>query len=166
VTAELVPHPDLTIRWSSDPHTVDQLAVQLDAVRLAVRDLKVAESELVTMIADRVGVGATIPDPSGDGGWRVKRKAGRKVWDHDAIHRVLLARGRDARRMDRDTGEVLESEGEAVARVLMECAGIGYWRVTNLARYGVDADEYRATDPGAVTVEREDPPDDGASLAS
>ena len=54
----------------------------------------------------------------------------------------------------------------AVARVLMECAGIGYWRVTNLARYGVDADEYRATDPGAVTVEREDPPDDGASLAS
>ena len=159
MNTEAVPHARLDLVWSLDPHTVEQLAVCLDEVRAARAQLVEAESELVTMIANRAGVGTSIPDPAGDGGWRVRRKKGRVEWDHDALRRVVLARGRDARKIDHETGEALESEGEAVARVLMECAGVSYWRVTNLARYGVDADEYRATNPGPVAVEREDPPD-------
>lgn len=145
--------PDLTV-----PLQV-QLARQLDRVREARGTLADVEADLIERIANLVGVGGHVDAPDVDEHWVVKRRPGTKEWDHDALHRVMLARGRDARRMDPETGEVLESEGEAVARVIRECAGIGYWRVGDLKRYGVDADEYRVTQPGRLTVEavRPDP---------
>lgn len=134
---------------------VDTLADTLDECRQAIHALAAFQSELVTAIASQAEVGTVIETARGR--WRVKRRKGKVTWDHDALHRVLLARGRDARTCDEATGEY-ESEGEAVARVLMDCAGVGYWRVTSLARYGVDAAEYRSTDRGPVVVEPEEAP--------
>lgn len=154
-----VPIARLDVSWPSIPEDglEVKLADEIDRCREAMALLAEIESDLIETLARRVGVGSKVQGPAGEQ-WHVTRKQGRKEWDHDALHRVLLARGRDARKIDSETGEVLESEGEAVARVLMECAGIGYWRVTNLKRYGVDADEYRHTEPGAVTVKRIEAP--------
>lgn len=94
---------------------------------------------------------------AGDGRrWRVRRGSKKSTWDTDALRAVLLARGRDEQRIDLDTGEVLESEGEAVLRVWMDCAAVSYFRKGKLTEYGVDPDEYVTTEPGRLTIKRED----------
>ena len=66
-------------------------------------------------------------------------------WDHDSLIPVIVARALDDRKIDKETGEVFEREASAVARVMAECAGIGYWRLTALKQYGIDPDEYAET---------------------
>jgi hypothetical protein len=72
---------------------------------------------------------------------------GRTNWDHDGILRHLLARSRDERRIDSETGEVLESGEEALLRAIKEAAGIGYWRLEPLRRRGLDPDEFAEMKP-------------------
>lgn len=66
----------------------------------------------------------------------------RKDWDHDDLLPRVVARAQDERRMDPESGTPLETEGQAVARVLRECAGFAYWKVRELAVRGIDADEF------------------------
>jgi hypothetical protein len=80
----------------------------------------------------------------------VKRGANRKAWDNDALIRLVIAKGRDERVLDEESGEY-ESEGDAVGRALMACARPN-WRVTALRERGIDADEYCETSPGRVNV--------------
>lgn len=83
----------------------------------------------------------------------LERKGGkdRKAWMHDDLFRVLLARSRDERRADPETGEY-ESPEEAAVRVIRECAGVGYWRVEPLRKRGLSVDEYCTSTPAPPTV--------------
>lgn len=71
----------------------------------------------------------------------------RSGWDHDSLFNLVLARARDERGVDEETGEY-EDPAVVVLRVLRECAGIGYWKVgnkdkgTGLKGRGIDPDEY------------------------
>lgn len=71
----------------------------------------------------------------------IERKASRvkPVWDHAALMDRVAAASQDERKIDTETGEVLESFGQAAVRVMFDCAAIGYWRVGKLAERGIDA---------------------------
>lgn len=87
----------------------------------------------------------------------VKRHSGKKrtQWQHDDLFTEvrLMARQPENRIMvDAEAGEI-ESEGEAVARILREAAHVDYWRLTNLRRLGLDPDQFCRTIPGRPTIE-------------
>lgn len=81
-------------------------------------------------------------------------------WDDDGLLAAVVARGADSRRIDLETGDVLESEGAAVARTIQAVYPLvgRTARVTALSKIGIDPDEYRASSPSdkapKVTVER------------
>lgn len=76
----------------------------------------------------------------------IERQGGidRSGWDHDSLFDRALARGRDAPdRYDKETGEMLISEGAAVLREIREMAGTpGYWKVGALRERGLDPADF------------------------
>lgn len=74
----------------------------------------------------------------------------RSEWENEAIWPRVVARARDERRMDPETGEALESETEAVIRVLKDVMS-PTWKVgardgsSGLRRLGLDPDEFCKT---------------------
>ena len=112
---------------------------ELQDIRNRIAELRDYEKGVVSDIYDLLPKNQM--DIAGIG--RITRSKSRsRKWDHESIIPVIVARGLDARRIDKETGEVLEREGWAVARVMAECAGIGYWRLQALEDYGIQADEY------------------------
>lgn len=66
--------------------------------------------------------------------------APRKQWNHkdlagDVAHRIIQMA------TDMDTGEVIKTTEEMLGEML-DYAAVSYWRVKNLARIGIVADEY------------------------
>lgn len=127
---------------------VDRAVSDLARLRAIRQGLAVWEGELTDWLNDALGRNTIEVD--GIGQVQVKRGTDRKEWDHDALIRLVVARGRDERRVDAETGEY-EPEGEAVARALMECARPS-WRLTPLRDRGIDPDEYCASNPGRLSV--------------
>lgn len=80
------------------------------------------------------------------GGVPVERTGGwdRKGWQHEDLlaQVVRWAREEQAAYAQDHDGEVQESEGQAVARILREVASIGYWKVGTTSQRGLDLDEY------------------------
>lgn len=72
------------------------------------------------------------------GGWN------RSQWEHGrlASHVVRFAQEERESYAREHDGEVVESEGAAVARMLLDSIGVNYWKVTGFRERGVDADEY------------------------
>ena len=137
---------------SADPAEhgdIDRAVRDLAALRAARKALADWELVLADYLADALGRNTITVD--GVGTVLVKHGAKRTEWDNDALHRAVVARARDERRIDPDTGEVIESEGEAVGRVLADCARPS-WRLTALRALGLDPDEYCATSPGRISV--------------
>ena len=128
-----------------EPEKYQQLITtlaELEDCRERIKEMRLWERDVIDRIheldppyeAIYAGVGkATINKSKG------------KRWDHEAMWNVLVARARDARLIDKETGEVLESEGQAVRRVLEQCAYVSYWRLEPLKEYGIDPDEYYET---------------------
>lgn len=128
----------------ADP-TIETAARLLIAVADTVKALKVAEDELHAFLCDTLPGGGCIVDGVG----YVTRKPGTKraKWDHDELVRRVVALARDERLVNADTGEY-EPVEDAVVRVLRECAGFSYWRVTALQPRGIDVDEFCETTYG------------------
>ena len=119
-----------------------KLMAQLEDIRARKKELSYLESETVAEIAN-----LNPPYKATYGGFgpiTVSKSKGKR-WDHEAVWNVLMARALDSRRIDKETGEVLEREATAVRRVIEECAYIGYWRLEPLREYGIDPDEYYET---------------------
>ena len=135
-------------RSTSEPFDVDQAVRDLIALREVREALAQWEGVLTELLEAALGYNTTEVDGRQVS---VKRGANRKSWDHDGLARVVLARARDERAIDPETGEA-EDLAEAALRVLRDCAHIDYWRKQALAGRGVDVDEYCATSPGRVTV--------------
>lgn len=134
---------------SAAPADLDQAASDLRDLRATIDALRSWEGVLSEFLSDALGRNEI--DVDGVGRVGVKRGANRKAFDHDALRRLIIAKGRDERAVSVD-GEVLESEGEAVGRALMECAHVDYWRKGALADRGVDLDEFCEVSPGRVSV--------------
>lgn len=82
-----------------------------------------------------------------------RRKAkDRKAWDHKGIARELV-RVANEERIDKLTGEIRMSEGDAVAHTIISCAGIAYWKITDLKGRGIDPDVFCEVSPGRVSVQ-------------
>ncbi len=127
----------------------------LGQIREARQTLAVWEAEVVERLAARLEVGTRMEV---DGTlWRVKRGRGKVQWDHDGIRSQVLglARGTEHRKVTAD-GEI-ESPEEAAVRIVYAVAGIGYYRTGDLGRFGLDPDEWRASEPGKVEIVTEGP---------
>jgi|TARA_R100001443_G_scaffold104897_1_gene113728 hypothetical protein len=115
---------------------------ELQDCRERIKELRTWESEIISDISE------IKPKPpfkaviGGIGRVTISNSKNRK-WDNEEMWNVMTARARDARLIDKETGEVLESEMGALRRVIEECAYISYWKVTPLVeKYGIDPDEY------------------------
>ena len=139
-----------TVDFSSTvtPFDIDRAVADLAELREIRKGLADWESELTVWISEAIGRNTITVD--GVGEVQVRQATDRKAWDHDALYRLVIARARDERRMDAETGEY-ESEGEAVGRALMECARPS-WRVTALRDRGIDPDEYAESSSGKTSV--------------
>lgn len=131
---------------------LDVLAVELRDLRGLVRTLRIIDDDLagrIVPLIERKVSGVEVP---GVGFLQAQKGGERKGWDHEGLIRTVVARGRDERRIDPETGEALESEAEAVVRALVECAGIRDWRTTKLRARGVDPEEFCTTTWGPAKV--------------
>ena len=66
--------------------------------------------------------------------------APRKSWDHKTLADVVSTRISDMS-IDMETGEVLKTPKEMVEQMIEFC-GISYWRVKELSKIGINADNY------------------------
>lgn len=120
------------------------LCADLQALR---RSLDVYETDLTDRIAERIDYEAEV-----DGRVvQVRRGKDRTAWDHDSLWSLALARSRDERVLDEETG-VYEDAGEAALRVIRELVGVSYWKKTGLKARGIDIDEFCESKPGKVRV--------------
>ena len=118
------------------------------------RDLAMCEQELIDVLHTLAG---------GKKEWTVDGrviattfKATSPKTDGEGLLRAVVARARDERQIDRETGECLESEGEAVARVLAEVYPITNAsvrpRTTALRSRHIDLSEFSEPGGWARTV--------------
>lgn len=131
-----------------DDFDVDRAVADLARLREIKQALSDWEQELTSWLSEALGRNEI--DSAGLH-VEVKRGVARKAWDNDALIRLVIAKGRDERAVDKESGEALESEGEAVGRALMACARPN-WRVLALRERGIDPDEFCETSPGKVSV--------------
>lgn len=119
-------------------------------------DLNLAKSTLATAYKQYETVVAhnmeRKPEVTMPGGFIVERKEGkpRKKWDHKRLTKVVSERLID-KSIDFETGEILMSQEEMMAQML-QYAAPSYWRVTQLKKLGIDANNYCELGDATVSV--------------
>jgi hypothetical protein len=127
--------------FAEDPakKNTEALAIVIAAIRECRDALNLVSDPVERDLIELYGAGRFVVEGLGE--VQVRNATNRSHWDHEALTRKLVALAADERRVDEETGEY-ERESDAVARVLTECAGISYWRVTALRPRGIDPSEY------------------------
>ena len=126
-------------------------AIILVAIRDLRADLQALYKDVEQDLMDEAGNNKRFV-VDGVGEFEIKRSTKRNEWDHEGIIRKLVAMAADERQVDPQTGEIVEREGHAVPRVIAECAGISYWRVTPLRARHIPVDEYCSETPDSYSV--------------
>jgi hypothetical protein len=90
-------------------------------------------------------------DVPGIGRVEIKVKKKRTGWRHDELVPALVAKAREERLLNSETGDV-EPEGVTVARVLRDCISFGAGKVTGLRRRGFQPDEWCNEEPDGWQV--------------
>ena len=127
----------------------DVLAILLAAVRECRTELLILASTLEQELLTVAGTKTWIVDGLGE--VQIRRSMKRTDWDSHGLIKKLTAIASDERELDEATGEY-EREGDAVARVLEECARPS-WRVTALRKYGLHVDEWCHEEPDKYTIQ-------------
>lgn len=135
----------------SEVYDLDVLAVELRDLRGISKLLRLIDDDISERIVPQIS-GRLSVEIEGVGVIQAKKGAERKGWDHEGLVRLVVALGRDERKIDLETGEALESEADAVVRALVECAGIRDWRTTKLRSRGIDPDEFCSVSYGPAKV--------------
>lgn len=124
--------------------SIETAAWARQAIATLRRTLAVIDDELVAFLVEALpSDGYEVP-----GVGRLKAKASRRApkWDGVSLLKILVAQALDERRMDLETGEMLDREADVVARVLAECSTITNpshsWRTTALKARHIELDEY------------------------
>jgi hypothetical protein len=133
--------------------TATEIATELYAVRSEIAALRLREGDLVDrlsaeMESDKLEV-------EGIGVFERRRKADRKSWNHDELRSELMRAVRDgrAKRVDSETGEILDEDPtEQAFRVIFDCAR-PEWRVRPLKALQIDPDEYATTTYGGYSIQ-------------
>lgn len=74
----------------------------------------------------------------------------RKTWDHKALTDVVSSRIIDMS-VDMDTGEVIKTPQEMLAE-LVKYTGISYWKVKELEKIGINANNYCETGDSKANI--------------
>lgn len=74
----------------------------------------------------------------------------RKTWDHKGLTNVVATRIVDMS-VDMDTGEVLKTPQEMLAE-LVKYTGISYWKVKELEKIGINANNYCETGDSKANI--------------
>jgi hypothetical protein len=133
--------------------TATEIATELYAVRSEIAALRLREGDLVDrlsaeMESDKLEV-------EGIGVFERRRKADRKSWNHDELRSELMRAVHDgrAKRVDSETGEILDEDPtEQAFRVIFDCAR-PEWRVRPLKALQIDPDEYATTTYGGYSIQ-------------
>jgi hypothetical protein len=133
--------------------TSTEIATELYAIRSQIASLKLREGELVDRLAaemteDRLEL-------EGVGVFERRRKADRKSWNHDELRSELMRAVRDgrAKRIDSETGEIIDEDPtEQAFRVIFDCAR-PEWRVRPLKALQIDPDEYAQVTYGGYSIQ-------------
>jgi hypothetical protein len=133
--------------------TATEIATELYAVRSEIAALRLREGDLVDrlsaeMESDKLEV-------EGIGVFERRRKADRKSWNHDELRSELMRAVRDgrAKRVDQETGEIIDEDPtEQAFRVAFDCAR-PEWRVRPLKALQIDPDEYAQVTYGGYSIQ-------------
>lgn len=74
----------------------------------------------------------------------------RKTWDHKALTDVVSSRIVDMS-VDMDTGEIIKTPQEMLAE-LVKYTGISYWKVKELEKIGINANNYCETGDSKANI--------------
>ena len=129
----------------ADLEAVVLAAVHLRAVMNHARDAR----DILAEYAHHLMPAPVVPIP---GVGPVQRTGGwdRKDWEHDELLRKVVRWAKDDREAyarEHDGEAPPESEGETVARLIREYAGIAYWKVTGPRERGLNVDDYCRKEP-------------------
>lgn len=144
---EELDHLDVGADLLDDPTTIATALLDLASVKRQAGEVYAKyEKALLSVMGER-----TIDVPS-LGRFTAKKTVKRSGWVWDRLVPDLVEKARQERRFNQDSGEV-EGEGEATARVLRDCVGFSYAKVTGLKARGLNADEYATVDGEAWSVQ-------------
>lgn len=117
-----------------DPTEAGEAAYTLYRLKALARD---AYDEYEAVVAKSFIVPVTL-----DNGAVLEYREGasRKKWNHKDLSELLAKRIVETS-FDFDTGEVTRSF-EEIAQEILKYAGVGYWRVRQLEKIGINADKY------------------------
>jgi hypothetical protein len=139
------------LEYSDTNPSVEESCDALLQLNLAKRDVSVAYDSLATYVAHLMDE-AKKKDMSLNGGAQIERKVAydRKGWRHkdlalDVAHRLSQSV------VDMDTGEVVMSQEELVVK-LLDYVQPSYWRVGELGKIGINADNYCETGEPKVSL--------------
>lgn len=129
----------------------ETLAYMLATLREIRAGWSLAEMEVEAKLADAMG-GNVMVIP-GVGVLERRKSKSRKNWDHTAVASWLAARVAD-KPFSQTTGEKLDTNElcDEVAREILECAGVSYWKVSALKQRDCDAGKYCEETEARVTV--------------
>jgi hypothetical protein len=118
--------------------TTEQVAAALYGLDQAKREI----GELLERAKDRLIADMGESQEMKLLGRTFEKKVGapRKSWDHKTLADVVSTRISDMS-IDMETGEVLKTPKEMVEQMIEFC-GISYWRVKELSKIGINADNY------------------------
>lgn len=132
----------------SSPSMVDVCSVLADLNQIK-RDLSLLYEQFADKVADAMG---DVPEVVLPNGLKVEKRSAsdRKAWHHrDLIGEV--ARRLTQMSFDPDTGERLQSTDEVVTKVL-DFVQPSYWRVKELGKIGINADDYCDVSEGKQSI--------------
>ena len=142
---------DRILMYSDCDHTLEDACDALLQLNLAKRDISLAYDSLSTHVAHlmeeskKKDIGLT-------GGAQIERKVAydRKGWRHKDLA-LDVARRLSQSAVDMDTGEVVMTEEELVVK-LLDYVQPSYWRVGELGKLGINADNYCETGEAKVSL--------------
>lgn len=112
-------------------------------------DMSLVYDSVCNLMVKKMG---EIPEINLPGGHKIEKKSGadRKAWDHAGLARNVASRVSDMA-IDMDTGEVVLSPQDMMIKML-EFAAVSYWRVKELSKLGISADDFCEVSEGKTNI--------------
>jgi hypothetical protein len=120
---------------TDDPEILAETLISLDKTKKEISELLDRTREVLVQLMGE------LPELQYNG-FVLEKKNGspRKSWDHKALTEIVSNRIIDMS-VDMDTGEIIKTPQEMLTEIL-EYTGISYWRVKELSKIGINADQY------------------------
>ena len=112
-------------------------------------DMSLVYENASKLMVDKMG---NVPEINMPGGHKIEKKSGadRKAWDHVGLARNVSSRISDMA-IDMDTGEVSLSPQDMMMK-MFEFAAVSYWRVKELTKLGISADDFCEVSEGKTSI--------------